>query len=141
MNHLKDYHVKLGVCFFLTYADEFAVGYFRKQGFSQNISLPKQMYVGFIKDYEGATLMGCELHPKIIYTQFSSMIRKQKDLVCKIADELSAKEESNKIYDGLVKQFADGPKQLKIESIPGVSLPIWHVFFCNFQPDVVDSYI
>ena len=31
MNHLKDYHVKHGVLHFLTFADEFAIGYFKKQ--------------------------------------------------------------------------------------------------------------
>ena len=33
------------------------------QGFSNSIKLPKSAYLGYIKDYEGATLMGCELHP------------------------------------------------------------------------------
>ena len=31
MNHLKDYHIQHGVVNFLTYADEFAIGYFKKQ--------------------------------------------------------------------------------------------------------------
>lgn len=31
MNHLKDYHVKHSVLNFLTYADEYAIGYFKKQ--------------------------------------------------------------------------------------------------------------
>ena len=31
MNHLKDYHTKNGVLNFLTYADEYAIGYFKKQ--------------------------------------------------------------------------------------------------------------
>lgn len=120
MNHLKDYHANLGIYFFLTYADEFAVGYFRKQGFSQSIALAKHLYVGFIKEYEGAMLMGCELHPKVVYTQFSSMIRRQRDLITKIAEEMTIKDPGSQIFDGLVKQFAEGPKQLKIENIPGV---------------------
>lgn len=68
MNHLKDYHV--GTCHiyhFLTYADEYAIGYFKKQGFSEKIAIEKKKYHGFIKDYEGATLMGCQLHPRLIY--------------------------------------------------------------------------
>lgn len=64
MNHLKDYHVSVAKIYhFLTYADEFAVGYFRKQGFTAHIALPLENYLGYIKDYEGATLMGCQLHP------------------------------------------------------------------------------
>jgi len=31
MNHLKDYHIKHNVLHFLTFADEFAIGYFKKQ--------------------------------------------------------------------------------------------------------------
>ena len=58
MNHLKDYHIRNGVFHFLTFADEFAIGYFKKQGFSKDIKLAKSVFQGYIKDYEGATLMG-----------------------------------------------------------------------------------
>ena len=81
MNHLKDYHVKHGIFHFLTYADEFAVGYFKKQGFSQDIKLPRLSYAGYIKEYEGATLMGCQLNRKIKYTKFSNTIRYQIEIV------------------------------------------------------------
>lgn len=50
------------------------------QGFSKEIKLSKAAYLGYIKDYEGATLMGCELNPKIKYTEFSHIIRKQKEV-------------------------------------------------------------
>ena len=55
-------------------------GYFKKQGFSKEIKLSRKKYLGYIKDYEGATLMGCELSPRIIYREFSSVIRKQKEV-------------------------------------------------------------
>lgn len=65
MNHLKDYQLnKCNIFYLLTYADEYAIGYFLKQSFTTNISLPIDCYKGYIKDYQGATLMGCELHPK-----------------------------------------------------------------------------
>lgn len=80
MNHLKDYHVRYNIYHFLTFADEFAIGYFKKQGFSKEIKLSKSIYQGYIKDYEGATLMGCELNPSIVYTEFTSVIRKQKEV-------------------------------------------------------------
>ena len=57
------------------------LGYFKKQGFSKEIKLPKSVYTGYIKDYEGATLMGCELNPRIIYTEFTAIIRKQKEVL------------------------------------------------------------
>ena len=31
MNHLKEYHIKHDILNFLTYADEYAIGYFKKQ--------------------------------------------------------------------------------------------------------------
>ena len=82
MNHLKDYHIKHGVNNFLTYADKYAIGFFKKQGFGKSIKLFKRNYQGFIKTYKGATLMGCKLDPKIVYTKFSAvdLRKKQFDL-------------------------------------------------------------
>ncbi|KAI9265496.1 hypothetical protein EDC94DRAFT_517094 [Helicostylum pulchrum] len=58
MNHLKDYvTTHTNVKHFLTYADNYAVGYFRKQGFTTEITLDKRKWVGYIKDYEGGTIM------------------------------------------------------------------------------------
>lgn len=56
----------------------------RVQGFSKDIRLSKDVYQGYIKDYEGATLMGCELNPRIPYTGFSQVIKRQKE-VCSTA--------------------------------------------------------
>uniref|UniRef100_A0A8D2P1L4 Histone acetyltransferase n=1 Tax=Zosterops lateralis melanops TaxID=1220523 RepID=A0A8D2P1L4_ZOSLA len=80
MNHLKEYHIKHNILYFLTYADEYAIGYFKKQGFSKDIKVPKSRYLGYIKDYEGATLMECELNPRIPYTELSHIIKKQKEV-------------------------------------------------------------
>ena len=87
MNHLKDYHVKHSIYHFLTYADEYAIGYFRKQGFTKNISLEKHLYEGYIKDYEGATLMGCHLNPKVCYTQLTSVVRIQKEIIKRLIED------------------------------------------------------
>ena len=73
MNHLKDYHIRNGVFHFLTFADEFAIGYFKKQGFSKDIKLAKSVYQGYIKDYEGATLMG-KLNTEHLYEESVSYI-------------------------------------------------------------------
>lgn len=117
MNHLKDYHIQNNITHFLTFADEYATGYFRKQGFSKDIKLPKSAYLGYIKDYEGATLMGCELNPKIVYTQFSEVIKKQKEIVRQLIEKKRA--EQRKVYAGLTC-FKEGVRQIPIESIPGV---------------------
>ncbi|XP_046359409.2 histone acetyltransferase KAT2A-like isoform X1 [Haliotis cracherodii] len=126
MNHLKDYHIKHNICHFLTFADEYAIGYFKKQGFSKEIKLPKSAYLGYIKDYEGATLMGCELNPRIKYTEFSQVIRKQKEIIKQIVEK--KQEQLRKIYSGL-SCFKDGVRQIPIESIPGLHESGWKPTF------------
>lgn len=223
MNHLKEYHIKHEILNFLTYADEYAIGYFKKQvthcvhqrawrslvtwctilsflnvlrtfqrqadrinrlnwdnftcwrcksacfqslivklivnplqGFSKDIKVPKAKYVGYIKDYEGATLMGCELNPSIPYTEFSVIIKKQKEvcafsfrhwyislnvsfsvfcifhssLTCRpqIIKKLIERKQAQirKVYPGL-SCFKEGVRQIPIESIPGIRmLPVGH---------------
>uniref|UniRef100_A0A8D3D464 Histone acetyltransferase n=1 Tax=Scophthalmus maximus TaxID=52904 RepID=A0A8D3D464_SCOMX len=117
MNHLKEYHIKHEILNFLTYADEYAIGYFKKQGFSKDIKVPKSKYVGYIKDYEGATLMGCELNPSIPYTEFSVIIKKQKEIIKKLIERKQA--QIRKVYPGL-SCFKEGVRQIPIESIPGI---------------------
>ncbi|KAM3857899.1 histone acetyltransferase KAT2B [Diretmus argenteus] len=122
MNHLKEYHIKHEILNFLTYADEYAIGYFKKQGFSKDIKVPKAKYVGYIKDYEGATLMGCELNPSIPYTEFSVIIKKQKEIIKKLIERKQA--QIRKVYPGL-SCFKEGARQIPIESIPGIRETGW----------------
>ncbi|XP_012525260.1 histone acetyltransferase KAT2A [Monomorium pharaonis] len=122
MNMLKDYHIKNNILHFLTFADEFAIGYFKKQGFSKDIKLPKSMYQGYIKDYEGATLMHCELNAKIVYTEFTAVLRKQKEIVKKLIYQ--RQQEIQKVHPGLTC-FKDGVKSIPVESIPGIRETGW----------------
>jgi histone acetyltransferase len=82
MAHLKDY-VKASspVMHFLTYADNYATGYFQKQGFTKEIALDKSIWMGCIKDYEGGTLMQCSMVPRIRYLEVGRMLLKQKESV------------------------------------------------------------
>ncbi|XP_057653056.1 histone acetyltransferase KAT2A isoform X2 [Diorhabda carinulata] len=122
MNHLKDYHISKGILHFLTFADENATGYFEKQGFSKDIKLNRAVYQGYIKDYVGATLMHCELNPKIVYTEFTSMVRKQK----KFVKQLIYQQQNNvsKVHPGLTF-FKEGVRSIPIESIPGIEETGW----------------
>jgi len=122
MNMLKDYHIKNNILHFLTFADEFAIGYFKKQGFSKDIKLPKSMYQGYIKDYEGAILMHCELNAKIVYTEFTAVLRKQKEIVKKLIYQ--RQQEIQKVHPGLTC-FKDGVKSIPVESIPGIRETGW----------------
>ncbi|OQR76548.1 Histone acetyltransferase KAT2B-like [Tropilaelaps mercedesae] len=121
MNHLKDYHIKHNINYFLTYADEFATGYFKKQGFSKEISLPKAAYLGYIKDYEGATLMECALDPRIVYTEFTHVIRQQKLMVKAL---IGQQQKTVRSYPGL-SCFKDGVKHIPVEQISGLCEAGW----------------
>lgn len=118
MNHLKDYSIQKGVHHFLTYADENAIGYFKKQGFSKDIKLNRPIYAGFIKEYDGATLMHCELHPSIVYTQFISVVRKQRQILDELINQRH--KEVQKIRPGL-NCFKEGVRCIPVESIPGIT--------------------
>jgi len=80
MNALKD-HVRSAhptIWHFLTYADNYAVGYFKKQGFTKEITYPRERWVGYIKDYEGGTIMQCTMLPKVKYAEVHQMLADQK---------------------------------------------------------------
>uniref|UniRef100_A0A6N2LIJ2 histone acetyltransferase n=1 Tax=Salix viminalis TaxID=40686 RepID=A0A6N2LIJ2_SALVM len=79
MNHLKQHARDVdGLTHFLTYADNNAVGYFIKQGFTKEICLEKDRWQGYIKDYDGGILMECKIDQKLPYTDLSTMIRRQR---------------------------------------------------------------
>ena len=47
-------HSILGIEYFLTYADNYAIGYFQKQGFSKQVVMPKdrmECYISQTMDY------------------------------------------------------------------------------------------
>ncbi|KAK9552743.1 histone acetyltransferase [Aspergillus fumigatus] len=60
---------------------EFRDRYFQKQGFTKEITLDKSVWVGYIKDYEGGTLMQCSMIPRIRYLEVGRMLLKQKATV------------------------------------------------------------
>ncbi|KAK9754405.1 Acetyltransferase (GNAT) family [Popillia japonica] len=122
MNHLKDYHIRKNILHFLTFADKFAIEYFEKQGFSKDIRISRGVYQGYIKDYEGATLMHCELNPRIIYTEFTSVVRRQKEIVKQLIYQ--QQRQLSKVHPGLTF-FKEGVNTIPIESIPGIQETGW----------------
>ena len=82
MAHLKDYvKATSPVMHFLTYADNYATGYFQKQGFTKEITLDKRLWMGYIKDYEGGTIMQCSMVPRIRYLEAGRLLLKQKETI------------------------------------------------------------
>lgn len=66
--------------------------------------------------------MGCELNPQIPYTEFSVIIKKQKEIIKKLIERKQA--QIRKVYPGL-SCFKDGVRQIPIESIPGIRETGW----------------
>jgi len=66
MNHLKQMAQSEGIRYFLTYADNTAIGFFRKQGFSDKITFDSTKWKRFIKYYTEATLMQFDVEYDIV---------------------------------------------------------------------------
>ncbi|CAH8360226.1 unnamed protein product [Eruca vesicaria subsp. sativa] len=125
MNHLKEHARNVdGLTHFLTYADNNAVGYFVKQGFTKEIYLEKDVWHGFIKDYDGGLLMECKIDPKLPYTNLSKMIRQQRKAIDERIRELS---NCQNVYQVAEFQKKDGgsPKKIRVEDIPGLRDAGW----------------
>jgi histone acetyltransferase len=91
MNRLKNFVKESRIRFFLTYADNFALGYFQKQGFTTQVEqiIPERVWKGYIKDYDGGTLMACKLDPDIDYSVISSSTAAHLERVNRLIDEIS----------------------------------------------------
>lgn len=75
------------VRYLFTYADNLAIGFFKKQGFTLNITLPTKYWKGFVKKYDGGTLMEARVHDKIDYRNIKTTVKEQKQqLIQKVMD-------------------------------------------------------
>ena len=94
MNKLKDHCKVNNLHYFLTYADNNAIGYFKKQGFSTFVKMSVDHWkeyesniiniFSYIKDYDGGTLMEAYCNPEIDYSNLSEIIKKQKEVIRRI---------------------------------------------------------
>lgn len=100
MDHFKT-HIKKaypGMMHFLTYADNYAVGYFEKQGFTKDITLDRSVWAAYIKDYEGGTIMQCTMLRKVDYLDKANIISQQQEAVMTKIRQMS---KSHIVYPGL----------------------------------------
>jgi histone acetyltransferase len=122
MNHLKDYvRATSDVMHFLTYADNHAIGYFKKQGFTKDITLEKSKWMGYIKDYEGGTIMQCTMVPRIRYLEAGRMLLKQKEVV---HAKIRSVSKSHLIHDPPA-EWAKGLTQINPMDIPAIKESGW----------------
>ena len=79
-----------------------AVGYFEKQGFTKEIMMEREKWNGYIKEYDGGTIMECQLDGHISYVDFVNQIREQRKVVEAKVREMST---AHKVYPGLKDHF------------------------------------
>jgi histone acetyltransferase len=122
MNHFKT-HIKAtwpDMMHFLTYADNYAVGYFKKQGFTRDITLDRTVWAGYIKDYEGGTIMQCTMLPKVDYLNTQELIARQREAVL---DKIREMSKSHIVYPGLPQFQVSNEffKPVTPQDVPGLS--------------------
>ena len=115
MNHLKDY-LKTRVQYMLTYADENAKGFFKKQGFSETILLERKQWKYYIKEYDSATLRCCQLFPQVNYQDVTQIMGRQRETVYR---DICARSHFQHIY-----HLPDTPITNPLD-IPGVKEAGW----------------
>ncbi|KAF8840527.1 Bromodomain-containing protein [Paxillus ammoniavirescens] len=134
MDHFKAHIRKtyLNVMHFLTYADNFAVIFFKKQGFSKDITLDRSVWAGYIKDYEGGTIMQCTMLRKVDYLDKANIIALQREAV--IA-KIREKSKSHIVYQGLA-QFQEGAAEgvtVDPKDVPGLRESGWTPGMATFS--------
>lgn len=122
MLHLKDYvRASSDVMHFLTCADNSAIGYFKKQGFTKEITLEKKAWTGYIKDYDGATLMQCPMLPRIRYLEMGRMLHKQKECV---QAKIRAYSKAHVVHPP-PKDWINGIKEINPLDVPAIRESGW----------------
>ncbi|TBU03607.1 GCN5-like bromodomain-containing histone acetyltransferase [Hamiltosporidium magnivora] len=106
----SNYKPLISPLYFLTYADNFAIGYFKKQGFSKDIRFKN--WIGFIKDYDGGTLMQCKLIWELNYLKKHEFIQNKRD-------ELISKLEKISEFN-IIRDSPDFSKMNNVYDIPGI---------------------
>jgi histone acetyltransferase len=126
MNKLKEYvtkHVPENerLTHLITFADNNAVGYFSKQGFRKEILLERERWSGYIKEYDGGTLMECPLDKSAsIPPQPLSVLQEQISAVRQAIAHITP---LGMHYDGLsaFQSKPDGEGRIDELHIPGIN--------------------
>ncbi|CAG8452448.1 3447_t:CDS:10 [Acaulospora morrowiae] len=121
MNDLKDLlKEKEGIKHLMTYADNHAMGFFKKNGFTTDITLDKGLWMGFIKDYDEATIMQCTMIEKVKYKKLHEILAMQRRA---IKNEIAVRKNKITIYKGL---DISKNKPINPLDIPGIRESGWN---------------
>lgn len=77
MNYLKKYLISQGILFIMTYADENAIDFFKKNGFDTHIQFKQLEFQYFMMSYKGSKEMQCILNYDFDPLTFKSEIQKE----------------------------------------------------------------
>ncbi|GBC06965.1 hypothetical protein RclHR1_07170006 [Rhizophagus clarus] len=122
MNRLKHFmRDVVKIKYMLVYADESAIGFFRKIGFTTNITLEKVIWKGYIKDYSKAKLMQSTFIAKINYAKTKEILARQKQA---IKEKIAQTIKPPIIHQGL-ECFKNGAKSIDPMSVPGIKESGW----------------
>ena len=83
--------------------------------------MPRTQWTGFIKDYDGAHLMECYIHPTINYLDVPAMVERQREYIYSRIRQMS---KSNVVYPGL-DCFEKGKRLTDIMDVPGLREGGW----------------
>eukprot|EP01126_Amoeba_proteus_P006788 TRINITY_DN12386_c0_g1_i27.p1 TRINITY_DN12386_c0_g1~~TRINITY_DN12386_c0_g1_i27.p1 ORF type:complete len:327 (-),score=55.56 TRINITY_DN12386_c0_g1_i27:2-982(-) len=116
MNHLKAWCQKNSFYHLLTYADDTAIGYFQRQGFSMEIKMDRKEWdIGFLKYYDSATLMHAPVDLDLDYLAITHILHIQRAKLIKKMTELT---NQHVIHPPV--RFEPGQVRLNLEKVPGL---------------------
>jgi len=122
MNQLKHWCRENEYYHLLTYADDTAIGYFQRQGFSCDVGMKTEEWdIGYLKYYDSATLMHCQVDPAIEYLSATACLRIQRANFYKKMRELS---NQHVIYPGVNFETGKTAKNLSIP-VEGLRVAGW----------------
>lgn len=104
---LDDVYNKNTNIYMLTYADNSAVGFFKKQGFESSIS--SVAWKGYIKDYDGGTLMECKLYKEINYLNQMELILELNEKVFEKMKEVNSYHVVRQSNDVKLRELTEEP--------------------------------
>ncbi|CAB1103701.1 unnamed protein product [Ectocarpus sp. CCAP 1310/34] len=128
MNELKMVAIREDLSHFHTYADNYAIGYFAKHGFTKNLTMSRDRWFNYVKDYDGGTHMECYVHPTVPYMKQAEMFEIQSQFLRERIADISS---SKVVHPGLSEE-AFNSLEHHID-IPGVAEAGWTMDELNAQ--------
>jgi len=128
MNQLKEQAKREGIEYLLTYADDHAVNYFKKQGFQKQVTMTMRRWKGYIKDYNGATMMECRVDRHIDYLGTRRIAAQQRQHLLQKTLTLS---NAHVVHPGVTGPLE--PNTSLLHSLPGLADTPWRPFTGGYE--------